>query len=158
MRRIVLLLFLLLTAPALGAEPPMAQVPMLPLAGEPGSDVETLVGMNWENYWRDKGHYGFGPEHLRVGRFDLDGDGVEELIVVVDKPEWLGPEGKPLVVATWRKDRWRPVGWGWGDEDTIFVTGERVDGWHSIDGGNFILRWAGRDGYARVRKAQRPAE
>jgi len=154
MRRIALLICLIaLAAPADGAEaPPLALVPMLPLAGEPGPDIEALVGAYWQSYWRASGFYGFGPANIRVGRWDLDGDGNDELIILVEQPDWQSTDGKPLLVATWENGRWKPVGWGWGDEDCVFVTSEVIDHWRTVDAGNYLLRWTSRNGYERDRK------
>ncbi len=157
MRRITLLFILVLaallplSAHADGRPKQLAMVPLLPLADDAHPDIDDLLGRFWHGYYRVESEYGFGPADVRAGRFDLDGDGDAELVLLIDQPKWRGADGLPFVVATWRDHRWLPVGWGWGDDDGIFVTDEVVDGWRTLDAGAFWMRWT-KDGYRRDRK------
>lgn len=157
MRRIVLLFALVLAAllplPAHAGSGPklLAMVPLLPLADGPHPDIDDLLARFWHGYYGVESEYGFGPADVRAGRFDLNGDGDSELILEIDKPKWRGSEGQPLVIATWRDHHWLPVGWGWTDDDCVFVTDEVIESWRTVDAGNFLMRWTA-DGYRRDRK------
>lgn len=154
MRRILALLSVLLAAtPAVAQDLHrlVAQVPLLPLAEGRQDEIEGLIKAHWRDYWGGQGRLAFGREDLRVGRIDLDGDGRAELFVMIDRPAWETNWGKPFVVATWGARGWSPVGWGWGDEDSVFVTAERLDGWLSIDTPSHWLRHAGK-GYQTTDK------
>lgn len=140
--------------PALAqAQPPrpVAQVAMLPVAEQGRDDVVALVKAHWGPYFQTQHPQGFGREALRVGRFDLDGDGLAELLVLLDKPDWEAEHGFPLVVAVWTDKGWNAVGWAWGDQDTVFVTDEIRDGWRTIDTGTQFLYWD-KGLYSRVDK------
>ncbi len=149
MRRLCasLLLFLSLAAPAgAGADPrPVGQVPLLPLGDGVHEDIDNLLAAHWRDHFNTNAEHAFGPDAVRVGRFDLNGDGKTELLLMVDAPGWNADPGSPFVVAQWIKQRWVAVGWGWGDEDTLFATDEVVGGWRSLDTGTQVLRWSGRD-------------
>ncbi|MGE5547880.1 MAG: hypothetical protein ACM33T_13335 [Solirubrobacterales bacterium] len=146
MRRAFLIIALLLAAlPAKAAEPIyVGQVPLLPLPEGDQPDIEALVGANWKAYWHASGEHGLTRDNIRVGRFDFDGDGRAELVLMIDKDSWVGENGKPLMVAGWTKKGWLPIGWGWGDEDNVFVSRETIGGWHSIDTGRNLMRWTGK--------------
>lgn len=147
MRRLLVSLALILAAlpaPAREVDDYLAQVPLLPLADAP--DVEALLAAQWPAYWRAPGAEGFGRDDVRAGRMDLDGDGLAELVVMITADSWDGGQGRPLVVAAWRKKAWRPVAWSWGELDRVFATREVMDGWRSLDTGREILRWGG-NGY-----------
>lgn len=155
MRRPAALLTVLLAA-ALPAQAQDAasyfgQVPLLPLAEGDQPDIDTLVGEHWKAYWRAPGALGFGRDNIRAGRFDLDGDGGAELFILIDQPEWQSDKGKPLLVASWRRKGWHAIGWAWADEDSVFATQERRDGWRTIDAGDYLLRWDGQ-GYTPQEK------
>lgn len=141
------------SAPVSAANVPfyVGQVPLLPLPDGDHPDIEALVAKHWRAYWRASGDLGFGPQHLRAGRFDLDRDGRPELFVLIDSPGWQADIGKPLVMAAWTKKGWMPIGWSWADEDGIFVTPERIDEWYSVDTGKHLMRWTAK-GYAQVEK------
>lgn len=121
-----------------------AQVPLLPLPETGNQDVEALVADYWKPHWKGGGEHGFTRSALRAGRFDLNGDGRSELFVMIDQASWEADHGKPFVVAAWGAKGWSPIGWGWGDEDRIFVTGEVLQGWRSVDSGPHWLRWTGK--------------
>ncbi|MGE5476209.1 MAG: hypothetical protein ACM3Q1_06110 [Bacteroidales bacterium] len=147
-RRIALLLAVLtLAAPARAQDDvrPFAQVPLVPATEQLPDDVEAMVWAFWPSYYKSGGENTFGREHLRLGRIDLNGDDRAELVLMIDAPGWESAQGNPFVVAQWRKNRWVAVGWGWGDEDTVFATTETLGGWHSIDGGKVVMRWQGRE-------------
>lgn len=151
MRRIALLLCLaclLAASTAVAQARQLVQVPMLPLAEGEHPDLEALLTLHWKEYWRRSGPDGFGPGEMRAGRVDLDGDGDPELILMIDKPAWLSEYGKPLVIATWVDHHWLPVGWGWGEEDNVFVLDEVVEGWRTVETGKFLMRWT-KKGYQR---------
>jgi hypothetical protein len=145
---LVLVALLPLPAHADGAPKLLAMVPLLPLTDGDHPDVDDLLSRFWHGYYREDSEFGFGPADVRVGRFDLDGDGDDELFVLIDKAKWRGTEGQPFVVATWRDHAWLPVGWGWADDDGIFVTDEVIDSWRTLDAGKFRMRWTA-DGYRR---------
>ena len=124
---------------------PVAQVPLVPLVESVPADIEAVLHTFWPHYYNSGGENGFGRENLRVGRIDLNGDTQPELVLMVDAPGWEAEQGFPMVVAQWRTGRWNAVGWGWGDEDTVFATTETLGGWRSIDGGKVVMRWQGRE-------------
>ena len=126
----------------------LAQIPLLPLALGAHADVEDLLRLHWRDYFNMPGEFGFTMDEVRAGRIDLDDDGDAELVLMLDKPNWLTENGKPFLVATWVDHRWLPVGWGWGDDDNIFVTAETFHNWHALDAGKFIMRWTDQ-GYRR---------
>jgi hypothetical protein len=147
MRRILLALilsFLAVPAMAQQASRPLGQIPLLRLGEVKNPDIEALLELAWPKYWRQGGEFGFGPNEVRVGRFDLDDDDQAELFAMVDKPNWEATYGKPFVVATWSKKGWGIVGWGWGDEDGVFALTDVALGWHSIDTQAQVLEWNGR--------------
>ncbi|MCR6629815.1 MAG: hypothetical protein NVV74_07050 [Magnetospirillum sp.] len=143
----LLLVLVALAAPARAAEDvrPVAQVPLVPVAEGPNEPLDVLLRTFWAEYYNAAGDNAFGRNDLRVGLIDLNGDGRGELVLMVDAPGWEAEQGNPFVVAEWRNKRWIAVGWGWGDEDTVFATTEVLGGWRSIDGGKVTLRWSGRE-------------
>lgn len=147
MNRITALLLLLavFATPALADDEtrPVAQVPLLALADGPHDDIRALLDTYWQAYYQTGTEDSFNRDDLRVGRIDLNGDGREELVLMITAPAWEAEQGKPFVVAQWRAQKWAAIGWGWGDEDTVFATTEILGGWHSIDGGHMLLRWNG---------------
>lgn len=149
MKRIAALLLaaLAFAVPARAADDvrPFAQVPLLPVAERLPDDVEAMLRALWPTYYNSGGENAFGRDNLRMGRIDLDSDDRAELVVMVDAPGWEAEPGTPFVVAQWRKNRWIAVGWGWGDEDTVFATTEVLGGWHSIESGHQVLRWIGKE-------------
>ena len=152
MRRIALLLLLALfavsPAQAQTAPRPLAEVPMLPLAPGPHPDIEALLRLHWRDYFEAAGPHAFTLDEVRAGRFDLDGDDDPELVLMIDRPDWHGIDGQPLLIATWVDHHWLPVGWGWGEEDQVLVTDESIDGWRTLDIGNYLMRWTAK-GYRR---------
>lgn len=152
MRRLLLLFRLVVLfapLPALAQVPPeprlYAEVAMLHLDSQPHPDIEALLRSHWGNYFQAQGDPAdFTLAQVRVGRFDLDGDGDPELFLMIDQPHWVTTGGKPLVVATWVDGHWLPVGWGWADEDGVFVTDEVLDGWRSIVAGNTLMQWTAK--------------
>lgn len=142
-----LLAVLAFAAPARAADDmrPFAQVPLVPLGESMSDDVSDMVWAFWPTYFNSGRENSFGREHLRVGRIDLNGDNRAELVLMIDAPGWEAEPGNPFVVAQWIKGRWVAVGWGWGDEDTVFATTEVQDGWRSIDAGKVVMRWAGKE-------------
>jgi hypothetical protein len=149
MRRMTALLFVLLAyaVPALAQDVvrPVSQIPLLSMADGAHDDIDSLLQVYFQAHFNTQAEYAFGREHLRVGRFDLDGDGRAELVLMVDAPGWHANQGAPFVVAQWINKRWVGIGWGWGDEDTLFATTEIQGGWRSIDTGTQILRWTGKE-------------
>ncbi|NFV81930.1 hypothetical protein [Magnetospirillum aberrantis] len=137
---------LALAAPAWATEEPrlLAQVPLVPPTENLPDDIADLVYAFWPEYYNGYGENAFTRDNLRLGRTDLNGDGKAELVLLVDSPSWEAAQGFPFVVAQWRKGRWFAIGWSWGDEDTVFVTSESHDGWHSLDSGKVVLRWQGK--------------
>ena len=153
MRRVALLICLVVLAalPAqaqVAAPHPLAAVPMLPLAAGPHPDIEDLLRRHWRDFFEGGGEHAFTLNDVRAGRFDFDGDGDPELVLMIDRPDWQSDDGKPLVIATWTEHHWLPVGWGWGDEDQILVTDQVIDGWRTLDIGKFLMRWT-PNGYQR---------
>lgn len=120
-----------------------AQVPLLPAAGRP-ADVVTLARSFWGGYLDRGGDLGFTLNDVLVGQVDLNDDGVNELFLMIDKESWRAEHGKPFVVARWQRGAWLAIGWGWGDEDGVFLGAERRSGWRTIDAGPHYLRWQGR--------------
>lgn len=149
---------LALAAPAWGADGTrlLAQVPLVPPTETLPDDVADLVYGFWPQYYNSVGENAFSRDNLRLGRIDLNGDDKPELVLMVDSPSWEAGEGFPFVVAQWRKGRWIAVGWGWGDEDTVFATTEVQNGWHSIDGGRMVLRWVGSQYQPEEKAASTP--
>ena len=143
----IILASLALAVPAWAAEDarPLAQVPLVPPTETLPDDVAALVYGFWPQYYNGSGENAFTRDNLRLGRIDLNGDTKPELVLMVDAPGWEAGEGYPFVVAQWRKGRWLAVGWGWGDEDTVFATDDTVGGWLGIDGGKAIMRWNGKE-------------
>lgn len=143
----LLLAIFAFAAPATAADDvrPFAQVPLVPLADPVPQDVETLLRTFWQPYYNSGGENSFTRDNLRAGRVDLNGDDRAEMVLMIDAPGWEAEFGNPFVVAEWTKGSWNAIGWGWGDEDTVFATTEVVGGWHSIDGGRQLLRWAGTE-------------
>lgn len=119
------------------------QVSLLPPAPGPHPDLEALLDQYWHQYWQADGELGFGLENIRVGRADLNDDDEAELFLMIDRPSWFSTDGKPFVIATWRDRKWVAIGWGWGDEDGIWVTTEKLAGWRSVDAGNYLMHWEG---------------
>lgn len=124
---------------------PFAQVPLIPPADVLPADVESMIRAFWPTYYNSGGEHTFGRDNLRIGRIDLNGDERSELVLMIDAPGWEAEPGNPFVVAQWRKTRWVAVGWGWGDEDTVFATTEVQGGWRSIDAGKMVMRWTGKE-------------
>lgn len=155
MMRLLALLLLCLTAalPAHAADVPrpISQVPLLPLPPGEHAELEALLRAHWGPYYNVKGEQGFGRDKVRAGRFDVDGDGRAELFVLIAQESWEGQDGRPLVVANWTARGWNAIGWSWGDEDTVFVTTETINGWRTIDTGTQLMRW-GQGIYDRVEK------
>lgn len=149
MHRIAALLLasLVLATPARAFDDvrPYAQVPLVPAGERLPEDVTDLLYAFWPNFYNSVGENAFGPSHVRLGRIDLNGDDRPELVLMVDAPGWEAEQGNPFVVAQWRKNRWVAVGWGWGDEDTVFTTTDVQGGWRSIDGGKVVMRWVGKE-------------
>lgn len=143
----LMLVFAALAAPAWAEDEvhPYAQVPLLPLADGVHDDIDTLIQALWQPYYNTGAEHAFGRDNIRVGRIDLNGDGDAELVLMIDAPGWEAAPGNPFLVAQWLKKRWVAVGWGWGDEDTVFATTEVRGGWRSIDGGKMVMRWMGRE-------------
>ncbi len=153
MRRSVLALLLCLAAPALAEDgpTPVGQVALLPLGDAVRPDIEALIQVHWKDYYRTGAEHAFDRDRIRVGRFDLNGDGRAELLLMIDQDDWEADLGRPLVVADWSVKGWKAVGWSWGDDETVFATDEIVGGWRTIDTGTQYLRWDGRI-YQRVDK------
>lgn len=149
MRRIAALLLasLAFAAPARADDDvrPFAQVPLVPLPESIPADVDALLKAHWTAYWNGSGENAFSRDNVRIGRIDLNGDNRAELVVMIDAPGWEAEPGNPYVVAQWTKGRWNPIGWGWGDEDTVFATTEAPGGWRTLDGGKQLLRWNGSE-------------
>lgn len=131
------------------------QVPMLQPAPGPHPDLDALLDQYWHKYWKADGPLGIGPDDIKVGRADLNDDDEAELFLMIDRPSWLGIDGKQFVIATWRDRKWVAIGWGWADEDSIWVTTEKVGGWRSVNAGNYIMRWEG-SAYGRSPKTPKP--
>ncbi|HTH17166.1 MAG TPA: hypothetical protein VL974_10975 [Magnetospirillum sp.] len=142
-----LLLLVALAFPAWAADylRPIAQVPLLPLADGPHEDIDALVQDLWKPYYNTADEHAFGRDNLRVGRVDLDGDGKDELVLMIDAPGWNDVNGNTLVVAQWRNKHWFAIGLGWGDEDTVFTTNDIRQGWRTIETGTQLMRWVGRE-------------
>lgn len=145
MRRLLACLLLLSPLAAHSAEiadmRPTAQVALLPAPDHDDPALLGFVGALWGRYFQTNDPQAFGRAALRVGRMDLNGDGQAELMVLIDAPDWESGQGYPLVVANWTKDGWNAIGWSWGDEDSLFVLDDVVDGWHSLTTGTQVLRW-----------------
>lgn len=148
-----LLLSLTIALPAAAQETPrpVGQVPLLPLPAGDHPDLDALLQAHWRPYYNTQHDQGFGRDKVRAGRFDVDGDGRAELFLLIDQDSWEAPHGRPLVVANWTARGWNAIGWSWGDEDTVFVTAETIDGWRTIDTGTQLLRWS-RGVYERIEK------
>src|SRR5512145_1956216 len=142
MKRIAafLLATLALAAPAWAMDElhPFAQVPLVPAAETLPDDIASLAYALWPQYYNTGVENGFSRDNLRLRRIDLNDDRAAQLVLMVDAPGWEANPGNPFVVAQWRKNRWVAIGWGWGDEDTVFSTTEVQGGWHSIDGGKAV--------------------
>lgn len=149
MRRLASLLFalLVLSLPARAQESTRlaAQIPLLPLAEGVQHDIDDLAVALWGTYYHTNAEHAFARENLRAGRFDLNGDNQAELILMVIAPGWEADQGYSFVVARWVNKRWMPVGWGWSDEDSLFVTESQQGGWRTLMSNSQILRWDGRE-------------
>ena len=148
MFRFAVLLFLSLLAAPLPAQAQaslVAQVGLLPPAPGPHPDLVDVLRRFWPEYYDTDGALSFTLDNIRVGRIDLNDDDRAELILMIDKPGWEIAIGKPFVICTWRKTNWVAIGWGWGDEDTLFVQSDTYRGWHSLDTGTTIMRWTGKE-------------
>lgn len=145
MHRIIALLALLLfVAPAAAQESPprpVSQIALLPLPASGADDVAALLKAHWGQYFETGTDQGFGRDAVRIGYFDLNGDGKVELLVMVTRPDWATDAGQPIAVAAWTGAAWNAIGWSWGDEDTVFATDEIVARWRTIDTGSQWLRW-----------------
>lgn len=146
MRRTILALILILSAalPVRADITYFGQVPLLPPPEGEQPDIDALAAAAWPAYWRAAGAHGFTRSDLRLGRFDLDGDGIAELFLMIDSSAWANEHGKPMLVARWAKNGWLPVGWGWADEDRVFAGFEREQGWRSLDIGTHLMHWDGK--------------
>lgn len=147
MRHIAFALALSLSAlPALAQElhRTVAQVALLPLSEGPHDDIEALLRTHWKPFYGSAVEHGFTMKQVRAGRIDLDNDGQAELFLMIDAPNWEAAHGKPFVAARWTAKGWSAAGWGWGDEDGIFLTAERLSGWLSIDTKDHWMRWNGK--------------
>ncbi|CAA7627136.1 hypothetical protein [Magnetospirillum sp. UT-4] len=151
--RLLAALLLSIALPAAAADAPrqIAQLPLLPLPPGTHNDILALVRVHWRPYFETADANAFDRSALRVGRLDLNGDGRAELAVMIAKPEWEAEQGQPFVLATWTARGWLAVGWGWGDEDTVFATEESARGWLTVDTGTQLLRWDGKE-YRRYGK------
>lgn len=123
---------------------PIEQIAMLPLNDGVPSDIDKVVAGVWGPYYNTSDENAFTRDNLRAGRADLNDDGWAELVLMLDHVLWKDAPGKPYLIATWQQDSWRVVGWGWGDEDGLFVTEEVMGGWHSIDSGSQWVHWTGK--------------
>ena len=137
--------------PAQGPKP-LAVLPILPLADGDHPDMEDLARRQWHGYYQTGGEFGLTMADFRASRFDLNDDGNSELIMMIDKPRWTTPEGKPFIIATWRDHQWTVIGGSWADDDNIFVTEETNETWRTLDTGHGLLRWTGKNGYAAEAK------
>lgn len=147
------LVLALLAAPSLADDAPVpaAQIPMLSLSTPLPWEVESALQTYWKDHYLASGDNGFGADKVRAGRFDLNGDGKAELILMVEDESWEAELGRPFLVANWSRTGWNAIGWSWGDEETLFATTETFGGWRTIDTGTQLLRWDGRI-YQRVDK------
>lgn len=149
MRPMTVLLFVLLALahPAVAQESvrPVSQIPLLPLADGAQPDVDDLLAAFWQPYFNTGAEHSFGRDRVRAGRVDLNDDDRAELVLMIDAPGWQADQGNPFVIATWTNKRWVAVGWGWGDEDTLFATDEIMGGWRSVDSGTQLLQWSGKE-------------
>jgi len=132
---------------------PEAMVALQPLPDPTPPDIDALLKTQWPAFYR-AGDQGFSPQQVRAGRIDLDGDGVAELLLLLEAPDWRTLDGGPLLVARWRDKAWRPVGWGYAEPETVYATAERLKGWFSLDLGTSWLRWDGEV----YRAEEHPAE
>jgi len=149
MRRLASLLLALIAVslPVRAQEAPglAAQIPLLPLAEGVQRDIDDLAVALWGAYYHTGAEHAFARADLRAGRFDLNGDGQAELVLMVVAPGWEADQGHSYVVARWADRRWMPVGWGWSAEDSLFATTEVKDGWRTLMSNSQILRWNGRE-------------
>ncbi len=154
MRTLLLSVLLLFAVPALADDgiAPVGQIALMPPGEIDHPDIEAIIRTHWKDYYRTGAEHSFDRDKVRVGRFDLNGDGLAELIVMIDDADWEAEHGKPLLVADWINKGWRAVGWSWGDDETVFATTEIVAGWRTIDTGTQYLRWDGKL-YQRVNKS-----
>lgn len=155
MRRLALL-FLALFALAMPARAQdglrlAAQISLLSLNDGVQRDIDDLALALWQPYYHTQAEHAFARDNLRAGRFDLNGDGEAELILMVVAPGWEADQGNPFVVARWVNKRWLAVGWGWGDEDGLFATDEILGGWRTLVSHSQVIRWNGREYQARER-------
>lgn len=155
MRRLALLFLALFafTAPALAQDGLRltAQVPLLPLADSVQPDIDDLAVALWQPYYHTRAEHAFARENLRAGRFDLNADGEAELILMVVAPGWEADQGNPFVIARWVNRRWLAIGWGWGDEDSLFATNDVAAGWRTLVSHSQVIRWSGREYQAHPR-------
>ena len=126
------------------APPPAGLIALLPLAPHPQPDIDSFLDAHWHEYYQSGHPQQFTREQVRAGRYDLDGDGAAELLLLIESKDWEDEAGRPLVVASWRNQAWHAIGWGRGDEDGLFVTVETVKGWRTLDTGTQLLRWNGK--------------
>jgi hypothetical protein len=150
-------LFVLLAPVVAGAADPvkLAQIPVLSPTNGPHPDLDTLLQRFWKSYYNADGALGFDMSQIRVGRMDLNDDDDAELILMITHPGWRAEGGFPFVIATWLNKEWSAVGWGWGEDDTLFSLVEVNRGWHSVETSSSILRWNGQE-YERTPKSIAP--
>ena len=132
----------------------VAQVALQPLPDSETPDIEALLKANWKAYYNGGSQFGFFRDQVRAGRIDLNEDGRAELFILIDSPAWTSDKGQPLLVAQWTAKGWTPVGWGFADSDSVFVTSGRVEGWATIETQSQWLRWNGA-GYQALEKPKR---
>lgn len=133
---------------------PLAMVALQPLPEAETPDIEALLKTHWKAYYNAGGQFGFFRDQVRAGRIDLNEDGRAELFVLIDSPAWLSDKGQPLLIAQWTAKGWTPIGWGFADSDSVFVTSGRVEGWATLETQSQWLRWNGA-GYQALEKPKR---
>ena len=119
---VVLALGLGAAAPALGQDPPAA-----------AKRFEfKSVGLGTVAFEAVQAQGGRFPRGTRVvaARFDLNGDGQEEIIARVDHPDLCGRSGCSTMILTRRGARWQPV---FDDFVHTLAPGERsTNGWRDV--------------------------
>ncbi len=143
----LVLLLLLWPVFTVRAEPhPLAQIPLFSFENNNvPDDIAAVVKRYWGQFYNRSGPKSFGPDSLRYGFTDLNNDGAQDLILVIEHPAWASGDGYVMLVGTWSKNlnRWLTIGWSWGDAETLFSTDEVISGWRTLDTGSQYLAWNG---------------
>lgn len=145
-RRLALLLLLtILPFPGWAVEAPGQDVAFRPLADE----VERTFARDWliRNAKEDETpafwSKAVDENRIRIATVDLNGDGVQERLLMIADPGWCGTAGCDAFILYRQKGRWVRLG-STNMHDTVRVMTERRNGWHRLNAGNSLLTFGQR--------------